>query len=80
MSREKLRRAALPPVQKMYKSTSARETEGNLKNLMGEKVNSRKILMQFEQDQKETKDILLKCFRKSMKRPLLHLLKWRKER
>ncbi|TYI51965.1 hypothetical protein E1A91_D12G212600v1 [Gossypium mustelinum] len=40
MSREKLRRAALPPVQK--------------------------ILMQFEQDQKETKDILLKCFSKQM--------------
>ncbi|TYI84482.1 hypothetical protein E1A91_D05G367600v1 [Gossypium mustelinum] len=56
MSREKLRRAALLPVQEnidklekainegnfygaqqMYKSISARETEGNLKNLMREK-------------------------------------------
>ncbi|TYH66039.1 hypothetical protein ES332_D06G095400v1 [Gossypium tomentosum] len=46
MSTEKLRRAALPPVQERNRR---KPEELNA----GKKVNSRKILMQFEQDQKE---------------------------
>ncbi|KAL1094327.1 hypothetical protein V6Z11_D06G086600 [Gossypium hirsutum] len=63
MSTEKLRRAALPPVQEVFffisiafnvqinKCTRNRRKPEELN--AGKKVNSRKILMQFEQDQKE---------------------------
>ncbi|KAG4109995.1 hypothetical protein ERO13_D13G021600v2 [Gossypium hirsutum] len=63
---------------------------GELRKALFEKTEQETAMLQIKRKQKMLvdlpnkmqlhRDILLKCFRKSMKRPLLRLLKWRKER